>query len=104
MGISTIYINPDHGWGDTRTIAGPAAGGCEGGKEESGLARVRPVSEDIYSLEVMTVDGHEKRGGLCGFPPALNVTYLLEADENDPCFQRQMKTSGGSLVRPGGLA
>lgn len=31
-------------------------------KEESGLARVRPVSEDIYSLEVMTVDGHEKRG------------------------------------------
>ena len=43
-------------------------------KEESGLARVRPVSEDIYSLEVMTVDGHEKRGAYVGSHLHLNVT------------------------------
>ena len=31
-------------------------------QEESGLSRVRPVSSEIYSLEILTVDGHEKHG------------------------------------------
>ena len=31
-------------------------------REESGLTAVRPVSPHIYSLEILTVDGHEKRG------------------------------------------
>ena len=31
-------------------------------REESGLTRLRPVSPDIYSVEILTVDGHEKRG------------------------------------------
>ena len=31
-------------------------------REESGVQNVRPVSEDIYSVEILTVDGHEKRG------------------------------------------
>ena len=30
-------------------------------REESGLTAVRPVSPHIYSLEILTVDGHEKR-------------------------------------------
>ena len=33
-------------------------------REESGLTAVRPVSPHIYSLEILTVDGHEKRGRL----------------------------------------
>ena len=28
-------------------------------REESGLTEVRPVSDRIYSLEILTVDGHE---------------------------------------------
>ena len=31
-------------------------------REETGVHSVCPVTEDIYSLEVLTVDGHEKRG------------------------------------------
>ena len=31
-------------------------------REETGLENVRAVTGDIYSLEVLTVDGHEKRG------------------------------------------
>ena len=31
-------------------------------KEEAGIANVRPVSPDIYSLESLTVDGHVKKG------------------------------------------
>lgn len=49
-------------------------------REESGLADVRPVSPDIYSLEILTVDGHEKRGRYVSSHLHLNVTFLLEAD------------------------
>lgn len=63
-------------------------------KEESGLAMVRPVSESIYSLEVLTVDGHVKRGEYVGSHLHLNVTYLLEADENDALFSKADENSG----------
>ena len=49
-------------------------------REESGLTDVRPVSPDIFSLEILTVDGHEKRGVYVSSHLHLNVTYLLEAD------------------------
>ena len=49
-------------------------------REESGLAEVRPVSDHIYSLEILTVDGHEKRERYVSSHLHLNVTYLLEAD------------------------
>lgn len=53
-------------------------------REESGLAEVRPVSDRIYSLEILTVDGHEKRGRYVSSHLHLNVTYLLEADPAAP--------------------
>ena len=52
-------------------------------KEESGLQHVRPVTEDIFSLEVLTVDGHIKRGEYVSSHLHLNVSFLLEADENE---------------------
>ena len=51
-------------------------------KEETGVTAV-PVSKKIYSLEVLTVDGHEKRGEYVSSHLHLNVTYLLEADEKE---------------------
>ena len=53
-------------------------------QEESGLAEVRPVSDRIYSLEILTVDGHEKRGRYVSSHLHLNITYLLEADPAAP--------------------
>ncbi len=53
-------------------------------REESGLTAVRPVSRSIYSVEILTVDGHEKRGAYVSSHLHLNVTYLLEADPADP--------------------
>ena len=53
-------------------------------REESGLTAVRPVSRSIYSVEILTVDGHEKRGAYDSSHLHLNVTYLLEADPADP--------------------
>ena len=52
--------------------------------EETGVTRVRPVSEEIFSLETVTVDGHEKRGQYVPSHLHLNVTYLLEADDTEP--------------------
>ena len=52
--------------------------------EETGVRSVRPVTEGIYSLEILTVDGHEKRGDYVSSHLHLNVTYLLEADDNEP--------------------
>ena len=52
-------------------------------QEETGIVHVRPVSAGIVSLEVLTVDGHEKRGEYVSSHLHLNVTYLLEAEESD---------------------
>ena len=53
-------------------------------REETGVQRLRPVTEEIYSLEVLTVDGHEKHGHYVPSHLHLNLTYLLEAEEDQP--------------------
>ena len=41
---------------------------------------MRAVSPELFSVEILTVDGHEKRGHYVPSHLHLNVTYLLEAD------------------------
>lgn len=53
-------------------------------REESGLEKLRPLGEGIFSLEILTVDGHEKRGKYVSSHLHLNVTYLFEADPAAP--------------------
>lgn len=62
--------------------------------EETGVRAVRPVSRDIFSLEVLTVDGHEKRGEYVSSHLHLNVTYLLEADERETLHFCEGENSG----------
>ena len=69
-------------------------------REESGLAHVRPVSEDIYSVESLHVCGHVKRGRYVSSHIHLNVTYLFEADENDPLFIKEDENSGVAWFAP----
>lgn len=52
--------------------------------EESGLSTVKPVNTEIFSLESLTVDGHERRGHYVSSHLHLNVTYLLQANEAEP--------------------
>lgn len=63
-------------------------------REESGLKSLRPVSESIYSLEALTVDGHIKRGVYVSSHLHLNVTYLIEADEQEALQIKQDENSG----------
>ena len=62
-------------------------------REESGLTAVRPVSPSIYSVEILTVDGHEKRGVYVSSHLHLNVTYLLEADPSVPVRRKPDENS-----------
>ena len=63
-------------------------------REETGVQRLRPVTEDIYSLEILTVDGHEKRGQYVPSHLHLNLTYLLEAEEEQPLRICEAENSG----------
>ena len=41
------------------------------------------MSDDLFSLEVLTVDGHVKRGKYVSSHLHYNVTYLMEANDQD---------------------
>lgn len=67
--------------------------------EETGVTRARLVdvgAGGIASLEVLTVDGHVKRGHYVGSHLHLNVTYLLVAD---PSLALRKKPDENSGVR-----
>lgn len=69
-------------------------------REESGLTRLRPMSEDLYSVEILTVDGHEKRGVYISSHLHLNVTYLIEADPAEPLTVKADENSGLAWFAP----
>lgn len=62
-------------------------------QEESGIKRVRPLNRDFISLEVLTVDGHVKRGAYVSSHLHLNLTYLLEAEEDQELTARPGENS-----------
>lgn len=49
--------------------------------EEVGLEDITPVMTDIFSLEVLSVPEHEKKGKIIQEHLHLNATYLLQAKE-----------------------
>ena len=63
-------------------------------REETGVRSARLLSEEIFSLESLTVDGHEKRGAYVPSHLHLNVTYLLEADDKDELTVCEEENSG----------
>jgi 8-oxo-dGTP pyrophosphatase MutT (NUDIX family) len=53
-------------------------------REESGLERLKPLTDGIFSLEILGVAAHRKHGRHVSAHLHLNVTYLFEADERSP--------------------
>ena len=69
-------------------------------KEEAGIKNVHPVSEEIFSLESLTVDGHIKNGSYVSSHLHFNVTYLLEADSEEQVSIKPDENSGVSWFTP----
>ena len=69
-------------------------------QEEAGIKNVRPVSEEIFSLEVLTVDGHVKKGRYVSSHLHLNVTFLLEADSEEAVSIKEDENSGVAWFSP----
>ena len=70
-------------------------------KEEAGITNVRPVSDEIFSLESLTVDGHVKKGRYVSSHLHLYVTYLLEADSEEAVSVKADENSGVAWFAPG---
>ena len=96
--VLMIYHNIYHSWswtgghadGDTDLLAVA----MREAMEETGVKTITPVGEDIFSIEILTVDGHIKRGKYVPSHLHLNVTYLLEADEAEVLHIKQDENSG----------
>lgn len=100
--ILMIYHNIYHSWAWT---GGHSDGdndllyvAMKEAKEETRIKNVTPIIDDIYSLEIINVNGHEKRGKYVGSHVHLNITYLLEADENEEIHIKEDENSGVKWV------
>lgn len=65
-------------------------------QEESGIKNVKAISEDILSIEALTVNGHYKKGKYVPSHLHLNVTYLIEADDSE---ELKVKEDENSAVK-----
>lgn len=68
-------------------------------QEETGLTAT-PLTDGIFSLETLTVNGHEKRGCYVPSHLHLNVTYLLQADDTQPLRVKADENSGVRWFAP----
>ena len=62
-------------------------------REETGITSGR-LREGLFSLEILTVDGHEKRGVYVPSHLHYNLTYLIEADEREAVRMKADENSG----------
>ena len=69
-------------------------------REESGVQNVQPVTPEIYSLEVLPVTQHIKRGKFVSAHLHLNLTYLLQADEHEMLRCKPDENSGVRWFTP----
>lgn len=67
--------------------------------EETGLDRLELLQPGIFSLECLTVEGHEKRGQYVPSHLHMNVTYLLRALDRE-LRQKPDENSGVAWFTP----
>ncbi|MFA5466523.1 MAG: NUDIX hydrolase [Candidatus Izemoplasmatales bacterium] len=63
-------------------------------KEETGIEDVEPISESIFTIDVIYVPNHIKKGKYVPDHLHLNAAFLLIADENQNLVVNEQETSG----------
>ena len=61
--------------------------------EETGIQNAKLVTPDVFSLEILAVSGHMKKGKYVPSHLHLNVTYLAEADESEALTVKEDENS-----------
>ncbi|MCM1184828.1 MAG: NUDIX hydrolase [Roseburia sp.] len=96
--VLMVYHNLYHSWswtgGHADGEADLLAVAVREAMEETGVTGIRALSDKIFSVEILTVDGHVKRGVYVPSHLHLNVTYLLEADEREALHAKPDENSG----------
>ncbi len=72
--------------------------------EESGVAHVKFLSDEPFSIEILSVDGHVKKGRYVSTHLHLNVTYLMEADPAEAVQNRPEENSAVAWIPVGQIA
>ena len=62
--------------------------------EETGIRHFKVVSKEMLSLDVLTVNGHIKRGQYVSSHLHLSAAYLLEASEDEKLIVKEDENSG----------
>lgn len=63
-------------------------------REESGVTNIKFLLDEIFSLEILTVSGHIKKGEYVSSHLHLNITFLLEVEENEKLLVNPDENSG----------
>lgn len=63
-------------------------------QEESGLKHLRLLDDSIFSLEILTVNGHRKNNQYVSSHLHYNITYLIEASEDEELLIKEDENSG----------
>ena len=66
--------------------------------EETGLDSLKVISDGIFSLEILTVDSHIKRGKFVPSHLHLDCCFLIEADDTLPLKIKEDENSGVKWV------
>lgn len=67
-------------------------------QEETGIENFKVLSNGIYSLQIVSVDSHIKRGKYVPTHLHLDACFLLEADENEEIRAKLDENSGVKWV------
>jgi len=68
-------------------------------KEESGLSQISVINDNPIDISVLSVLPHIKKGKVVQSHLHFNVTYLLEANEDDKLFCRPEENSGVKWIK-----
>ena len=66
--------------------------------EETGLTNLKVISDGIFSLQILTVDSHIKRGKFVASHLHLDCCFLVEADQNEKLRIKDDENSGVKWV------
>ncbi len=66
--------------------------------EETGIKNINVLQDTMFSLELLCVNGHVKRGNYVSSHIHINVTYLLEADDSENLSIKEDENSGVKWV------